>query len=216
MPLKAQDIAKIQHHVSKILYEDETVAAALKRLAGPRQRPGMKMGRSSENAQRPDGNKEEFEKLTEYSTMLMDAGETDVYSRDQSYFRRAAALYIDEPTDKAGPSTRLTTKSRMAYEDADEDMFGDFEDEKEKDEDAKGQRDNGDAETETKRDVEAQFQDWPIKELKRYCHEHGKVCHNHRVYCIFCVVCLITYMLNAFKYRACICSLRKASQRRRS
>lgn len=113
--------------------------------------------------------------------MLMEVGETDVYMRDKTYFQRAAAVYIDiddgnAPTGTGGPGMNLNVKSSKAYEEADQDMFGDESDEeKEVPEQTElpgaatsaGTSDQGPT---------SEYATWPIKELKRFCEEHGKSC----------------------------------------
>lgn len=182
--LSATDIARLQYKVSKILQGDETVSAALKRLAGPRKRLGRQSKQLLQDSKQDDDASEKkriFEDLTEASTMLMEVGETDVYMRDKTYFQRAAAVYIDiddgnAPTGTGGHGMNLNVKSSKAYEEADQDMFGDESDEeKEVPEQTElpgaatsaGTSDQGPT---------SEYATWPIKELKRFCEEHGKSC----------------------------------------
>lgn len=176
--LSVTDISRLQYKVSKILQEGETVAAALKRLAGPRKRLGRKSKQPQELKQDNDASdkKKSFEDLTEASTMLMEAGETDVYMKDKSYFQRAAAVYIDldegdAPTGTGDPGMNFNVKSGKAYEDADEDMFGDDSSEEKEAEQTEPLR----AATTAGQDPDtSDYASWPIKELKRFCEEHGK------------------------------------------
>lgn len=173
--MSATDIARLQFRVSKILKDGETVTGALRRLAGSRKRyQGKGGGATKTSADDYQTNKEAFDELTEASTMLLESGETDVYSKERSYFLRAAAVYIDvDEVPTGGASTlglHLTTKAALAYEEADEDMFGGNSDEEDKV--------NVEEPSTSIKPMkgEDQFRDWPIKELKRYCVEHGKTC----------------------------------------
>lgn len=184
--LSATDIARLQYKVSKILQGDETVSAALKRLAGPRKRLGRQSKLQVQESKQDDDTSEKrkcFEDLTEASTLLMEAGETDVYTKDKSYFQRAAAVYIDvddgdAPTGTDDLGMKFNVKSSKAYEEADQDMFGDESSEEDKEvieqtgvlgaATAPGTSDQG---LDT-----SEYATWPVKELKRFCEEHGKSC----------------------------------------
>lgn len=156
--MTAIDIARIQYKAATILRPEETVASALKRLGGgPQRRHGRKPITKMD-----DENRELFDSLTECATLLMDAGEIDVYSKDKRYFQSAASVYID--VDEPGATT--VAPSNAAYADADEDMFAeDSEGEEQK-------KDNG-----KQPETSAKFMEWPVKELKRFCSEHGKSCN---------------------------------------
>ncbi|GAB4814666.1 hypothetical protein N2152v2_001712 [Parachlorella kessleri] len=145
-PLTAAQIARLQFTVSQCLLPGETVTRALKRLGGHSRTVKRQQKRGKQEQQQqpaaaapsaasaaatraaanetsgldPAQAKEQFDKLTEAVSNLMDAGETDVYTQDREYFERAAAVYLDLP----GPSNVLDAgPSKAAYEDADEDMF---------------------------------------------------------------------------------------------
>ncbi len=154
--MSAVDIARIQYKISNILQHGESVAVALKRLAGPLQR------RKGGNKGAPlTQDKVDFDSLTEYATILLDAGETDVYSKDKAYFQRAASVYIDIDDDD---KKRFGQTQFPLSEEESEDMFASDSEaplEKEK----KKQKKEG-----------TDFSDWPIKEIKRFCEEHGKTC----------------------------------------
>ncbi|WPT10806.1 hypothetical protein PSENEW3n2_00001978 [Picochlorum sp. SENEW3] len=153
--MTAIDIARVQYKVAKILRPEETVASALKRLGGgPRRGHGRKAVTTMD-----DENRALFDSLTECATILMDAGEIDVYSKDKRYFQSAASVYID--VDEPGG---IITQSNAAYADADEDMFADNSEEEDKEDDK------------TQLESSAKFIEWPVKELKRFCSEHGKSC----------------------------------------
>jgi hypothetical protein len=100
------ELARWQYAAYKILKDEETVASALKRLAGPGNKRfvGSKKRLERELAKRSAGGKKQgqtedekkaFDELTECATLLMNAGDVDVYGRDRAYFKRAASLYID-------------------------------------------------------------------------------------------------------------------------
>ena len=147
--LSAVDIARIQYKISKVLQDGESVAVALKRLAGPLHR--RKGAVSAED-------KVLFDSLTDYATTLLDAGETDVYSKDREYFQRAASVYIDLDDDLV----KKMGQSLPSQDEESEDMFAsDSEAPPEK----KRQKKQG-----------TEFSTWPIKEIKRFCEEHGKTC----------------------------------------
>ena len=153
--MTAIDIARVQYKVAKILRPEETVASALKRLGGgPRQGHGRKAVTKMD-----DENRALFDSLTECATILMDAGEIDVYSKDKRYFQSAASVYID--VDETGG---IMTQSKAAYADADEDMFADDSEGEDKEKDKIGLESS------------AKFMEWPVKELKRFLAEHGKSC----------------------------------------
>lgn len=180
-PPTAIQIARLQHEAARLLEPGETLAAALRRLAkkvkkGPHQ---------------PTEEEVRFNRLTELGSLLMDAGEMDVYTQTKEYFARAAAVYID---DDEGPSSLfasgLKSGSAAAYEEADEDMFGgDSDNESNKsEEESKRQGKNhgatragtasvaeGVPDSKTIQDVKAHYTTWPIKELRRFLAERGVV-----------------------------------------
>lgn len=160
--LNAVDIARMQYKISAVLMDGETVAGALKRLAGSMPRRADR--RAGKQSPRDTGT---FDMLTEYATALLDAGETDVYSKDKAYFQRAASVYIDLDDNPMGA---LQEASRPS-EDASEDMFasdGDDSHDPEPDDDDDDNNNNNNNKT--------AFSEWPTKELKRFCEEHGKTC----------------------------------------
>jgi hypothetical protein len=175
--LTAVDVARLQYHISKILNApDETVAAALKRLAGPSRRIGKK-GSHDKVATGGSNSTSHFNLLTEYASILMDSGETDVYMRDKSYFQRAASVYID--VDEGSGVTKdilsgLGPSDTRTVDDASEDMFADDSDA----EDNAGEKQTGkvDADKEKREKLREKFRQWPIKELKRFCEENGASC----------------------------------------
>lgn len=158
--LNVVDIARMQYKISAVLMDGETVAGALKRLAGSIPRGAdRRAGKQSSQDTRT------FDMLTEYATVLLDAGETDVYSKDKAYFQRAASVYIDLDDN---PMDALQGASRPS-EDASEDMFASDDDHDEL-EPPSSFPDN------TKKKKKTVFSEWPTKELKRFCEEHGKTC----------------------------------------
>lgn len=185
-PLTATQIARLQWQVARLLQPGETVARALKRLGGQghAHRAGKrakKAAASAEPARNPADN-EKFDALTEAASTLMDSGETDVYTQDRGYFERSAAVYIDDDVDGgdgAGPSNFLARGvSKAAYEDADEDMFGDDGDEGKQEEKEKegGGADGAAAPPPAQAKPEpdtTDYDSWPIKELRRYLAERG-------------------------------------------
>ena len=178
--LTAIDVARLQYSISKILNApDETVAAALKRLAGPSRRVGKK-GSQDKVAEGGSSATSDFNLLTEYASTLMDSGETDVYMRDKSYFQRAASVYIDVDegfgvTNSKGILSGLGPANNKAVDDASEDMFADDSDADAAD---AGEKKAGqiDVASEKKEKLREKFKQWPIKELKRFCEENGASC----------------------------------------
>lgn len=156
--LNAVDMARMQCKISAVLMDGETVAGALKRLAG-----SMPQRRAGKQSSQDMGT---FDMLTEYATALLDAGETDVYSKDKAYFQRAASVYIDLDDN---PMDALQGASRPS-EDASEDMFA-----SDGDDSHESQPDNNNNNKNNNKNKTA-FGEWPTKELKRFCEEHGKTC----------------------------------------
>ena len=187
-PLTAVQIARLQWQIAKILKPGETVAGGLKRLGGAlgqHRRPLGKRAKQQINKTKGGPNAsdtpypkytEQFYKLTEASSALIDSGETEVYGQDKSYFERCAAVYID--IDE-GPSQLLAQGvGKEAYEDADEDMFADEEETgagEKGEEKEKGKAVAGTASAvvvEEKKDT-TEYSSWPIKELRRFLQERG-------------------------------------------
>lgn len=157
--MNAYDIARIQYKISEILLDGETVARALKRLAGPSRKAKDKhVKRTSEIA---SSDKASFDDLTEFATILLDTGENDVYNRDKIYFQRAASVYIDLDDDHT--KRPETDGNFQAGEEESEDMFAS---------DSGEDHQNFD----NKKTVDTSFSSWPVGELKRFCEEHGKSC----------------------------------------
>lgn len=160
--MSAVDIARIQYKISDILQQGESVAVALKRLAGPTHR---RKNTRDENKNIPAHSQDQidFDLLTEYATILLDAGETDVYVKDKAYFQRAASVYIDIDDDDI---KLFGQRQSLSSEDESEDMFAsDSEPDPNLEKRNKKQKKEG-----------TDFSDWPIKEIKRFCEEHGKTC----------------------------------------
>ncbi|KAK2078813.1 hypothetical protein QBZ16_003653 [Prototheca wickerhamii] len=118
-PLTAVQIARLQHEAAGLLEAGETLAGGLRRLAKALPKRGAKAADAAAQGR--------FDRLTELGSLLLDAGETDVYSQTKEYFGRAASVYIDADEDEGGrPVGGLlaSTPGTAAYEEADEDMFG--------------------------------------------------------------------------------------------
>jgi len=184
-PLTAVQIARLQWKIAQFLEPEETVTRALKRLGGRQQR---KIGKRNVQGNVLGGikvsndNKEKFDALTEAASTLLDAGETDVYEKDRSYFEQCASVYIDnEDVDGMKRTTYLARgASKAAYEDTNDDMFADDD----LDKDGVLAKPETETETETGRpqdfkDVvkgeagKSDFDGWSIKELRIFLTDRG-------------------------------------------
>mmetsp|Transcript_4916 Transcript_4916/g.17838 ORF Transcript_4916/g.17838 Transcript_4916/m.17838 type:complete len:448 (+) Transcript_4916:33-1376(+) len=124
-PLTAEEIADLKMDVVRILQPREKVLQALKRLGGKQQsRDSQKAGGKSSRFSKtistilPE-NKAAFEKLTEASSILLDAGEYNIYNdrkedleRDCSAFRATSAA-----------------RDKLLDGNVEDDMFADSDDE---------------------------------------------------------------------------------------
>lgn len=199
-PLTAIQIARLQWQVAQLLQSGETVAAALRRLSGRKSRNARHVKRpknkitNGEFDESDHGDTELFDRLTEAASGLVDAGESDVYSRKREYFKHAAAVYIDVDDEggggDVGPSNidvAALRPSTMAYEDADEDMFAE-DGENERKEEGKHISRSGDdggyklgGATLSQQSAAAtighkeDFEDWPMRELRQYLKDRGVV-----------------------------------------
>ena len=101
------ELARWQYKLYKGMKGEETVAEALKRLGGGSQRKFLsaaarkRLERANKGGKKQSAeDRQAFEEITEYATLLMNQGDTDVYGRDRAYFKRAAGLYIDVSGDE--------------------------------------------------------------------------------------------------------------------
>eukprot|EP00884_Botryococcus_braunii_P004182 jgi/Botrbrau1/13765/Bobra.0056s0021.1 len=118
--LTGREIAALKRKLANILQPGETVTRALKRLrpaadSGPKAKRGKKAEKAPETEEERQAHAQ-FEEATEAASMLMDAGELDVYTLHHSDFEAAASLYE--------PQAGLATTSAAALDDGD-DMFED-------------------------------------------------------------------------------------------
>lgn len=200
--LTAVQIARLQWQIAKILDPGETVVRALKRLGGGRAGNRRHITKRAKHDphhadQETPADKEKFNQLTEAASALLDAGEMEVYTRDKSYFQRAAAVYIDDDDDdddmgidlngtgsghggqKAEKSSNFLSHGLAAsvYDDVNEadDMFADEEQNCDGDEHVTMARDLvagvGTAlpkKTDTDVGEKIEYASWSIKDLRKY------------------------------------------------
>ena len=184
-PLTAVQIARLQHEAAGLLEAGETLAGGLRRLAKALPRRGAQAADAAAQGR--------FDRLTELGSLLLDAGETDVYSETKEYFGRAASVYIDADEDEGGrPAGGLlaSTPGTAAYEEADEDMFGGNSDDEGQQKPSSAKAEDGEAvaaaaadplraepvtSSEPAAESRAHYASWPIKELRRLLTERGVV-----------------------------------------
>lgn len=161
--------------ISQLLEEGETVSMALRRL-GKHSRSRPQKRRKKEGNEEIVENKSDeetrvkFNTLVEAASSLIDAGETDVYDQERSYFQRCASVYIDIE-GLEGPSNLLSRGiSEAAYEEANQDMFADEDDTETGQHEASGHTASLGGKPITKGE---DFASWSVKVLKQYLTDKG-------------------------------------------
>ncbi|KAL0033088.1 hypothetical protein WJX79_002251 [Trebouxia sp. C0005] len=154
--------AALQRDIAAILLPGESVTKALQRLGKQDKRPAGKRNKDLQpkvelSAEEKQIARQQFEKLTEAASSLMDSGELDIYSQKKEYLERCAALFA--------PAADI-----FGHED---DMFAEnAENEPQQNGDA-AQPANGHL---SAAEAEVDYQSWPIKELRRFLTERGLDC----------------------------------------
>ncbi|KAA6422389.1 MAG: hypothetical protein FRX49_07565 [Trebouxia sp. A1-2] len=90
--------AALQRDIAAILLPGESVTKALQRLGKQDKRPAGKRNKDLQpkvelSAEEKQIARQQFEKLTEAASSLMDSGELDIYSQKKEYLERCAALF---------------------------------------------------------------------------------------------------------------------------
>ena len=190
-PMTVEDIARLQWQVASLLTRGETVARALKRLRGgsdsnQRHRQRLKKKKKEEEetmtmttamttttTTTTNGffDKEKFDRLTELTSELVIAGESEIYSQEKEYLERCAMVYVDVDVEEEDGALKRGVLAQgvatTAYEDADEDMFAE-DDDQEEEKKKKIENENDDERKDGAKEEGVAYSSWSIKELRKF------------------------------------------------